>query len=638
MPKLLLTCIIFMIFFCPYAKGQQNRIIVYDGSEDRINNPEPAYVFKDLADTTKIEQILNKPDKYKFFRTSGSTPTYWARGKPYWFKLYFRNQTDLPANMLFHLRLAVGEDVTFYAVKNNIIIDRQTISWRTPQQSRIYKHRNYIFPYTSQPNENIACYFRITKRFGAISFPLIIWQKDYFDYLYPTFDYHGWGFITGVFVFVAFFSLLLFFALKDRLYLYYSLYVFFAIGFVYASQGYMIRYYVDGSWGVEGDKVRYVSAFLLLIFNSLFIHEYLQWDKLKNKIFTNGTWLSVGMMVLLILLMYIDHIFFKNTLFNDDPQTISNFYVLIYLLVPIFTISGIIYCIYYRFHRREAVYYLVASVPLFFIALHNGMSNYELINGNATLEIDLFALAFILEIIVLSLLLAARFKSIRESEQLLLSEQNRQQQIRTEAVLEAEERERVRIARDLHDGIGQMIAAARMSLGKFSSTNNLNEPEIQQTLDLLEDSIKEIREVSHNMMPGSLMKFGLPTALKQLANKINNAGSLQINLQIIGLKDRLDERVETMLYRVIQEIVSNVLRHAEATKVNIELVSHENELVLVVEDNGKGFDINNNDNQGIGLKNILTRVEYLDGNVNFDSAIGKGTSVIVEIPINGGNA
>jgi signal transduction histidine kinase len=338
-------------------------------------------------------------------------------------------------------------------------------------------------------------------------------------------------------------------------------------------------------------------------------------------------------MILLILLIYIDHLFFNEALFHDDSVTIANFYATIFFVAPLFEIVGICYCIYYKHHRTEAIYYLIGSVPLFTIAGFNGLSNYELISGNATLEIDAFAFAFIIEIIVLSCLLAYRFKKIRESEQSLLAEQNRQQQIRTEAVLEAEERERVRIARDLHDGIGQMIAAARMSLGKYSSLNNLREPEINQTMDLLEDSIKEIREVSHNMMPGSLMKFGLPTALKQFVNKINNAAIIQINLQIIGIKDRLDERIETMLYRVIQEIVSNIIRHAEATKVSIELVLHEDELVLVVEDNGKGFDPKNIKSQGIGLKNIITRVEYLNGSVDFDSSIGKGTSVIVEIPL-----
>jgi signal transduction histidine kinase len=634
MPKKLLTVIVVMILVSLCVKGQQNRIIIYDGSDDRINNPQPAYVFKDMADTTRIEQILNNAAKYKFVPTAGATPTYWAKGKPYWFRLFFKNNTDLPANILFHLRLAVGEEVSFYVVKNNVIIDRQNISWQTPQQNRVYKHRNYIFPYASQPDENVTCYFRIHKRFGSVSFPLTIWQRDYFDYFYPTFDYHGWGFITGVFLFVSFFSLLLYFALKDHIYLYYAFYVFFSIGFIYASQGYMIRYYANGQLGVGGDKVRYVGGFLLLIFNSLFVYEYLQWNKLKNKIFANGTFFFIGMMVLLIMLMYIDYLFFNEALFNDDPVTISNFYATIFWAAPLFEIVGICYCIYHQYFRREAIYYLMASLPLFFIALYNGLSSYEIINGNATLEIDVFALAFIIEIIVLSILLANRFKRIRESEQLLLSERNRQQQIRTEAVLEAEERERARIARDLHDGIGQMIAAARMSLGKFTSLNNIKEPEVTQTLDLLEDSIKEIREVSHNMMPGSLMKFGLPTALKQFTNKINNSGALQINLQIIGIKERLDERIETMLYRILQEIVSNILRHAEATKVNIELVSHENELVLVVEDNGKGFDPNNIQSQGIGLKNILTRVEYLNGSVNFDSSIGKGTSVIVEIPIN----
>ena len=219
------------------------------------------------------------------------------------------------------------------------------------------------------------------------------------------------------------------------------------------------------------------------------------------------------------------------------------------------------------------------------------------------------------------------------SEKLLI-EKNLVQQQRTQAVLEAEERERIRIARDLHDGIGQTLAAARMTLGNFMSQKRIESPEIHSSLDLLEDSIKEIREISHNMMPSSLTKFGLSSALKQFTNKVNAAGKLEIELQIVGFKERFDEKIELMLYRIIQEIISNIIRHAEAKRVNIELVRHDDELILIIEDDGRGFDTANTENHGIGLKNIATRVEYLNGNVNFDSSIGRGTSVVIEIPLN----
>lgn len=157
---------------------------------------------------------------------------------------------------------------------------------------------------------------------------------------------------------------------------------------------------------------------------------------------------------------------------------------------------------------------------------------------------------------------------------------------------------------------------------------------MQNSLDLLEDSIKEIREISHNMMPSSLTKFGLTSALKQFTNKINALGKIEIELQIVGFKERSNEKIELMLYRIVQEIISNIIRHADARKVNIELVRHDAELILIVEDDGKGFDTARTENHGIGLKNIATRVEYLNGSVNFDSSIGKGTSVVIEIPLN----
>ena len=192
----------------------------------------------------------------------------------------------------------------------------------------------------------------------------------------------------------------------------------------------------------------------------------------------------------------------------------------------------------------------------------------------------------------------------------------------------------MRIARDLHDGVGQLLAAARMSLGNTLGKHN-NRKDFQSTFEILEESIRELRAVSHNMMPNVLVKLGLVSALRQLTQNFNTNGKLDVDFQVIGVHERLDNRTETVLYRVVQEIFSNIIKHSEATKVNFQMIEHENELILIIEDNGKGYDTNlMSKSEGIGLKNIITRVEYLNGSVIFDSSPQKGTSVIIEIPLN----
>src|SRR5207253_6664015 len=136
-----------------------------------------------------------------------------------------------------------------------------------------------------------------------------------------------------------------------------------------------------------------------------------------------------------------------------------------------------------------------------------------------------------------------------------------------------------------------------------------------------------------NMMPNALLKSGLAKAVRDFINKLNTQ-SIRIELEIIGLEERLENTIETVLYRIIQENVSNIIRHSKASHVNLQLIRHENEITVMIEDNGVGFDASKiNDFEGIGLKNIQSRVAYLNGTVNFDSVPGRGTTTTIEIPL-----
>lgn len=213
-----------------------------------------------------------------------------------------------------------------------------------------------------------------------------------------------------------------------------------------------------------------------------------------------------------------------------------------------------------------------------------------------------------------------------------------QQELATRAVIKAEEDERQRIARDLHDGIGQMMSAAKMNLSAFESRMAFDSQEkrleFERIIGLVDESCREIRSVSHNMMPNALLRNSLASAIREFIDKIEGP-TLKIHLFTEGLDQRLDANVETVLYRVIQECVNNVIRHAGASTLDITLIRDNEGISATIEDNGKGFDTKNAANfQGIGMKNILTRVEYLKGTVEFDSAPGKGTAVNIVVPVN----
>ncbi|CAH0994280.1 hypothetical protein EMA8858_00389 [Emticicia aquatica] len=625
--------ILFPSFYLFAQDKTKDDIIDYDGSWKKLDSPEEIYFLPELNENFPIEKLAAFPQVYKFQKARGSVPTYWAGGRAYWFRFELKNSTNLIQNLLIHLHLSLYDEIAFYVTENKKVIDKQTLSWKTPQQNRIIKHRDFIFPTTIQPRQQVVYYLKVRKKFGSISFPLTIWEKNNFDYFYPTNDHYNWGFISGIFAFVFFISLLLSLVFNEKLYMYYGIYVLAALSFIYTMQGYFIRFYGDGALGIEGDKVRYIAAMILLITNIFFVRSYLRWDLLKNPLFQWYSNFFIILFCILISMSFLDHLALNDYLFDTFTVSITFLVSLAICIPPFFVFGTTIYCIVIKHFQKDASYYLLANLPVFFIAFYSGLSTYEFVPGSFIAGIDYFVIAFLIEIMALSGLLAYRVKMIQNTSEKLLIEKNFIQQQRTQAVLEAEERERIRIARDLHDGIGQTLAAARMTLGNYISQKKIKDTGMQNSLDLLEESIKEVREISHNMMPNSLTKFGLTSALKQFSNKINALGNLEIDLQIVGVKERFDEKTEMMLYRIVQEIISNIIKHAEAQKVSIELVKHEHELILIIEDDGKGFDTINSGSNGIGLKNIATRVEYLNGSVNFDSTIGRGTSVVVEVPL-----
>ncbi|MBI1342301.1 MAG: tetratricopeptide repeat protein [Terrimonas sp.] len=212
-----------------------------------------------------------------------------------------------------------------------------------------------------------------------------------------------------------------------------------------------------------------------------------------------------------------------------------------------------------------------------------------------------------------------------------------QQQLAAKAVMEAEEKERERIARDLHDGVGQMMSAAKMNLSAFESELQIKDGQqkasFEKIISLVDESCKEVRSVSHHMMPNALLKRGLAAAIRDFVEKLDSK-VIKVHLVTEGIDQSIDSVIETVLYRVIQESVNNVIKHAGANHLDISIIRDHEGISATIEDNGKGFDLSQGGiSEGLGLKNIRTRIEYLKGTVDIDAAPGKGTLVAIHVPL-----
>ncbi|TVR41654.1 MAG: tetratricopeptide repeat protein [Cryomorphaceae bacterium] len=259
-------------------------------------------------------------------------------------------------------------------------------------------------------------------------------------------------------------------------------------------------------------------------------------------------------------------------------------------------------------------------------------ANAKISEQRRVVQLSLFGAGAML--LVLILLLWVLSERRKRNLQQLLQLQKEKELVSLKSMMMGEEKERTRIARDLHDGLSGLLASIRIrfdalkhDFGALSTSQKYS-----SALQSLDEASSEVRRIAHNMMPEVLMKFGLVEALSEYVNNLTISGEREIVFNHYGLEQRLSAGAELVLYRVIQELLNNIVRHSRATEVVLQINRHENMLTITVEDNGVGFDPSYlAKNKGIGMQNLASRVEYLNGELNIESQPEKGTSVFIEI-------
>lgn len=201
------------------------------------------------------------------------------------------------------------------------------------------------------------------------------------------------------------------------------------------------------------------------------------------------------------------------------------------------------------------------------------------------------------------------------------------------AMLNGQESERTRIARDLHDGLGGILSAMKIELSSTLADQH-DKSLLDPTLRRIDYAVDELRLISQNLMPETLIKYGLGEAIRSYCTRMRNKG-VQLLCQIFHYKNELEEEKELILYRIMQELVTNAIKHAEATTIFVQLLQSDGKVTLTVEDNGKGFnkDLLYQQRSGNGLTNILSRIEYINGELDIHTEIANGTTFTIECNI-----
>jgi signal transduction histidine kinase len=206
-------------------------------------------------------------------------------------------------------------------------------------------------------------------------------------------------------------------------------------------------------------------------------------------------------------------------------------------------------------------------------------------------------------------------------------------------IIQTEEKERKRFAKDLHDGLGPLLSTVKMSVSSLAQMkhDDVSREIVENTELVINEAIKSLKEISDNLSPHILNNFGLVRALNNFSNKINVVRTMKINLESDLKDERFDPNVEVVLYRVICELINNTIKHAKAKKIDLSLTKDGDYLTIVYKDDGKGFDVSKVINQptstGMGLSNIYSRINSLKGEINIESEQKKGTLVTIKVMI-----
>lgn len=206
---------------------------------------------------------------------------------------------------------------------------------------------------------------------------------------------------------------------------------------------------------------------------------------------------------------------------------------------------------------------------------------------------------------------------------------------RLQAVIEGEEKERRRLARELHDGLGAVLSTAKMQISALSS----RVPAVQLSLSyakaeqLLDEACRSIREISHNLTPDILEQHGLEFALQYLCDSMAKAHELEIDFIPYELNRPIPAQASISVYRITQELLRNIAQHAHASSVIVQATIEDGWLQLIVEDDGRGFELSDNFTGGIGLSNIRSRVAYLNGRLGIETQKGEGSTFSIDIPV-----
>lgn len=526
--------------------------------------------------------------------------------------------TETPAEAGYFLQVANPHinEIRIYTIKNN----QPELAYESgdyfPFEKRVLDDPDYWF---AIPDNTEGLLIEVDKRGESLEVPIrVITQKETINYL--SNQKMVYGVFLGWMIFLGLLNIFLWSSLKDNIHVFYILFIGSSALWVIANWGLGFQYFWPNTpdWASKARPVFSTTSFLLIL---ELASRYFTPDE-RKPLYIGFTRILQSLLILLLVVFVFGNIVMANQLIRLLTLSIANILWFISMLTVIFFIAKS-----YKKMKTIALFFLIAFLAQSVFGILIILSQYNL-EADWVFFINRYgsAIGILANSTILSFGLSQRYnyyKQERErAEQELVNERNQQ----ADRMIQAQEEERSRLARELHDGLGGLLGSIRIGAFNKLKTDVAN----QEWLDTqLSEAIEDLRNIAHDLMPVSLPEKGLVYILEKTVSRWNAANQFVTHLDS-SISKRYPLPVEAGLYRIVSELIYNVKKHAQATEVFISIWEEKNNetITLLVEDNGIGF--SSNKNAGIGLKNIQYRVAYLGGKISIDSN-SNGTSIVIEI-------
>ncbi len=601
------SCLISVMCLCNCALQAQHTLVLGNNENDISLSPH-AYVYAGQASLAGFDAVLHSDSNQLVRNTSPEEINYGINHSRAWCVFFIRNESN-QQEWFLKIQQSRVDTAQLYIVRENNVIEKLPMTGHFQTFSERPVHAlPFAYAISIKKNETVALYLYTARQYGRHAAITNLQTKNRFENYEYGFNI-ALGFVCGMVVLASFLGFFLFLFVREKLYIYYSIYTssFFFVLLADTGFAHAVLLFPHDQTVTNGFTI--VFYYLMGGCLGIFTIELLQLKQYaKPWLYWYGIIASYSFCFFgcLLLVPGLPHAIRWSLVSGSYYLAfITNIYILYIISVSVLKREPIVY------------FYMAGFFVTSIVGLMLTLSDFQLLNFPHQNK-DFYYLTPFAEVLCVALGIGIHFsRTLKERVRVQLALNQTQDQIIT-----IQEDERRRIAQDLHDDVGNSLAAIKnMVVQKRESTEVVAE---------INNLVNTVRTISHDLMPIDFNEFSLVEIIGHLVNKFKDHPTISIEFDYTGKPVKIKSTTELVIYRIINEIISNILKHSQATKAFIQLMYQEESLVITVEDNGIGMQTSKVA-EGIGVRSMRLRADYINAKINFESD-EKGTLIILEIP------